>query len=326
MKFAFQGAKSMIEGVTLILTYRCTNQCRHCCYGAAPNRNTLMKIEEVRNYLKELSKIQLPEWVCIFGGETLLYPELLFNVISEVKKFEVPRVSVITNGFWGKDEQLARKYVKNLKNAGLNLLILSVDAFHQEFIPLEIVKTVLRVAEDVKMENIEVDAKVLDNFEEQNVYNERTKALLKEIQEEFNVKIDVKSVHLYGRAAYDLARHLPSKGIPEDKCSSLHYYGTLKEPTGIEIEPNGWVWICTGIAIGNAKTDALSRILQEYDYSKNPIIKIVVDEGPAELLKIAVEKGYEPLKGYADKCHLCFETRKFLRPYYLDVLVVNNCY
>jgi len=80
------------------------------------------------------------------------------------------------------------------------------------------------------------------------------------------------------------------------------------------------------VAIGNAKKDALSRILREYDYRENPIMRIVVDEGPAGLLKLAVEKGYKPLTGYADKCHLCFETRKFLRPYYPDILVVDNCY
>jgi MoaA/NifB/PqqE/SkfB family radical SAM enzyme len=96
-----------------------------------------MRVEEVRNYLQELSKTNIPEWVCIFGGETLLYPELLFNVIKEVKKFEVPRVSVITNGFWGENEKLARKYARNMKDAGLDKLIVSVDAFHQEFIRLE---------------------------------------------------------------------------------------------------------------------------------------------------------------------------------------------
>jgi MoaA/NifB/PqqE/SkfB family radical SAM enzyme len=285
-----------------------------------------MRVEEVRNYLQELSKINIPEWVCIFGGETLLYPELLFNVIKEVKKFEVPRVSVITNGFWGENEKLARKYVRNMKDAGLDKLIVSVDAFHQEFIRLETVKNVLQAAEDVKIENIEIDAKVLGTLGEDNVFNERTKALLEEVQRSFNVEIDIKPVGLYGRAAHNLARYLPSKDIPQGRCDSLHYYGSLKEPTGIEIEPNGWVWICVGIAIGNAKTDALSRILQEYDYRENPVIRIVVDDGPAGLLRLAIKKGYKPLKGYADKCHLCFQTRKFLRSYFPDILVVDNCY
>jgi hypothetical protein len=285
-----------------------------------------MSVEEVKNYLQELSKVNILEWVCIFGGETLLYPELLFNVIREVKKFEVPRVSVITNGFWGENEKLAKKYAKNLKNAGLDKLIVSVDAFHQEFIRLEIIKTVLQAAKDARIENIKIDAKVLGALEEDNVFNERTKALLKEIQRDFDVEIDIKPVSLYGRAAHTLARYLPSKGIPKERCSSLHYYGSLKEPTGIEIEPNGWVWICIGIAIGNAKTDALSQILQKYDYKKNPVIKVVADEGPAGLLKLAIKKGYKPLKGYADKCHLCFHVRRFLRPYFPDILVVDNCY
>jgi MoaA/NifB/PqqE/SkfB family radical SAM enzyme len=285
-----------------------------------------MRIEEVRNYLQELLKVNIPEWVCVFGGETLLFPDLLFSVIREVKKFKVSRVSVITNGFWGENEEIARKYARNMKKAGLDKLIVSVDAFHQEFIRLKTIKTVLQAAKDARIENIEIDAKVLGALEEDNVFNERTKALLKEIRGDFNVDIDIKPVSLCGRAAYTLARYLPSKGIPKERCSSLHYYGSLREPTGIEIEPNGWVWICAGVAIGNAKTDALSRILQRYDSEKNPIIRILVDEGPAGLLKLATEKGYKPLKGYADKCHLCFRVRSFLRPYFPEILVVDNCY
>jgi len=191
-----------------------------------------MKVKEVRNYLKELSKIRLPEWVCIFGGETFLYPELLFNVIKEAKKFKVPRVSVITNGFWGENEQLAKKYANNLKNAGLDQLVVSVDAFHQEFIPLETVKNILQAAEAVGMENVEVDAKVLGSSEERNVFNERTEALLEEIQKEFNVKIDVEPVHLYGRAAYELASYLPSKGIPEDDAVIFVTTVVSKTPQG----------------------------------------------------------------------------------------------
>ncbi len=95
------------------------------------------------------------------------------------------------------------------------------------------------------------------------------------------------------------------------------------------IDPNGWVFhqSCQGICIGNAKEELLSEIIENFNYRKHPIIgKLVAKGGPQNLLEIAIEKGYKPLKGYADKCHLCFCTRNFLRPYYPNILKPSNLY
>ena len=85
--------------------------------------------------------------------------------------------------------------------------------------------------------------------------------------------------------------------------------------------------LCQGICIGNAKEKSLSEILNEFNYRKHPIIgKVIAKGGPQNLLEIAIEKGYKPLEGYADKCHLCFSVRNFLRPYYPNVLEPSNVY
>jgi hypothetical protein len=46
--------------------------------------------------------------------------------------------------------------------------------------------------------------------------------------------------------------------------------------------------------------------------------------GVGSLLELAIEKGYEPLKGYADKFHVCYSVQKFLRPYYPNILEPSN--
>ena len=43
---------------------------------------------------------------------------------------------------------------------------------------------------------------------------------------------------------------------------------------------------------------------------------MVHEEGPYAYLELAKQHGYVPAEGYAQKCHLCWETRKFLRPLY----------
>ena len=47
---------------------------------------------------------------------------------------------LITNGFFTKDKDRINEVVKQLADSGVNSILLSVDAFHQETIPLEPVK------------------------------------------------------------------------------------------------------------------------------------------------------------------------------------------
>ena len=110
--------------------------------------------------------------------------------------------------------------------------------------------------------------------------------------------------------------------IPSDKCL------IFKVPMFM-IDPSGWVFhhSCQGICIGNAKEKSLSEIISEFNHRKHPIIgKVVSKGGPQNLLEIAIEKGYKPQSGYADKCHLCYSVRNFLRPFYPKILQPSNVY
>ena len=60
-------------------------------------------------------------------------------------------VNVITNGFWGKNEENAEKIIKNLKKNGLNELSMSVDDFHQEFIEIKSIKNILKLCRKYKI-------------------------------------------------------------------------------------------------------------------------------------------------------------------------------
>jgi hypothetical protein len=95
-------------------------------------------------------------------------------------------------------------------------------------------------------------------------------------------------------------------------CAGENVMGNvLKNPESICVEPSGEVDICWALPIGNAKEKPLSRIIGEYDWRKNPVIKILAEKGPMGLLKsddVQFRKGQ-----YVDKCHLCIEIRKNLK-------------
>lgn len=75
-----------------------------------------------------------------FGGEPLLYPEIVCKIHKAAKEMGIPKRDVITNGFFSKDENRIREVVSMLTESGSGNIALSVDVFHQETIPLEPVK------------------------------------------------------------------------------------------------------------------------------------------------------------------------------------------
>jgi hypothetical protein len=121
---------------------------------------------------------------------------------------------------------------------------------------------------------------------------------------------------MVGRAADELSHLLPAQQVAEDHCPLPDYLGgDLRDPTGIEIHPGGWVNFCAGLALGSAHGSPLDQIMANYDPDESPIIRVLADRGPAGLLSLAQRHGYSPAEGYVDGCHLCYETRCFLRPY-----------
>lgn len=77
-----------------------------------------------------------------FGGEPLLHSEIVYAIHKEAMKVGIPVREVITNGFWSRKIQRIQETANNLVKSGVNEVNISVDCFHQEFVPLRIVKKV----------------------------------------------------------------------------------------------------------------------------------------------------------------------------------------
>jgi len=50
----------------------------------------------------------------------------------------------------------------------------------------------------------------------------------------------------------------------------------------------------------------------------NPIVDALREQGPVGLLRLAEACGYQR-EEYVQKCHLCWQVRKFLRPHHPDI-------
>jgi len=316
--------KKIINFLTFLISYKCTNECKHCAIPGSPNQDAIsMKLEDVRRYLEDVTSNYIVDEVGFFGGEPLLHLNLLVSLIEEVKRFDIPKIGLPTNGYWGKNDSTAKECALKLKKAGLNTIGFSVDTFHQEFIPLDVVKRAMKAAYEVGIEQIYSITQNLGPENINNPFNEQNKKITEEISKEFEFCQVINSeLQVRGRAVRQLSEYFSMTTIPSDKCL------IFKVPMFM-IDPNGWVFhqLCHGICIGNAKENSLSEIIKEFNYRKHPIIgKLLAKGGPQNLLEIAIEKGFKPQNGYADKCHVCFSARNFLRPFYPNILEPSNLY
>ena len=112
-----------------------------------------------------------------FGGEPLLYPDAVYAVMGTANELNIERRQVITNGYFSNNPEKIREVAERLSAVGVNDLLLSVDAFHQESIPLEVVK---QFAREVKRCGIptRLQPAWLVSPEDDNPYNIKTREIL----------------------------------------------------------------------------------------------------------------------------------------------------
>lgn len=118
------------------VTYLCTGRCRHCSEADKTFKGHISG-DKAAEVITKVSEIYGVEQVLLFGGEPLLFPEECYKMFHAAKKSSVKKLTVITNGWFSKDVDYNCSVAEKLVESGCNRVLISVDAFHQETIPLE---------------------------------------------------------------------------------------------------------------------------------------------------------------------------------------------
>lgn len=170
-----------LNRIEFVITYACTGHCKHCSEGSHSGFNEYIDAETAVRSVHDIAQNYNITSLMTFGGEPLIYPEVVCAIHSEAKRMKIQKRQLITNGFFSNDIVRIKNVVKNLAQSGVNEILLSVDAFHQENIPLE---PVLEFASE--MNNFDVDLKLnpawLVSKEHDNTYNCRTRQILEEFE------------------------------------------------------------------------------------------------------------------------------------------------
>ena len=135
----------------IMLTYRCNATCADCYVSSSPQKRTILPVEDLREYLRELKKLGVSGPRIHFGGgEPFYHYEHLIECLEAAKEEGMlPLGKLETNAFWCKNDELARKRLTEIKRLGLVQLHVSSDVFHQEFIPIESVQKAVRIGREV---------------------------------------------------------------------------------------------------------------------------------------------------------------------------------
>ena len=295
----------------ILLTYWCNAACADCYENSSPRKKSVMPLEDAKEYLKELKKLGCSGMGFHFaGGEPFYNYKHLIDCFRAAKEIGMlPLKKLETNAFWCTNDELVRERLTEIKEQGLVELLVSCDVFHQEFVPIERVQRAVRVGREVLGEK-GVRVRFWEFFQNPIDVMSLTE---EEKLEVFRDELSQRPERIVGRAAKALSHFVerrPKEAFADDDCVK-----PILKRRHIHLDPYGNIFPsgCSGLILANAKEQKLSEICETFEYQDHPALKMLVESGPVPLLEEAVQHGFEDdEEGYASKCHLCFETRRFL--------------
>ena len=159
------------------MTYACTGRCKHCSEGDHTSCGERINPQIAADAVRKIAAKYDIKTVMTFGGEPLLYADAVYAIMTVAKELNISKRQIITNGYFSKNADKIREVAERLSACGVNDLLLSVDAFHQETIPLDVVKQFVTEAKRCGIP-IRLQPAWLVSAANDNPYNQKTREIL----------------------------------------------------------------------------------------------------------------------------------------------------
>lgn len=280
-----------VKRLEFIITHSCSGNCRHCS-NDWPDDNETIDTKAAVDAVNRLAKFYKIESIMTFGGEPLLYPGVVCAIHEAAGKNNIESRDIITNGYFSDNRETIDATVQTLCESGVTKILLSVDAFHQENIPM---KPVLCFAESLLrhgFRGLMTNPAWLAGIDHDNAYNRKTRDIINTFRE---IGIDPSGGNIVfpaGRAVKNLAEYFPKPDKNElfVPCGTMPYTGKIDDIGGISIDPNGDVIICS-MSIGNIHKKDIIEIIEQYDPYSNMYTAMLVEGGVKKLYNYLLEHG-----------------------------------
>lgn len=169
-----------LERAEFVMTRACTGSCKHCSEAGSDTKQNLDGEAAARALLRAAAVYDLKS-VMAFGGEPLLRAEDVAKIMRAAKNAGVESRQIITNGCFTRDEDRLKRTARLLMRSGVNCVLLSADAFHQETLPLDSVKLFAEEILGLGI-TIKLNPAWLVSREDNNQYNLKTREILSELK------------------------------------------------------------------------------------------------------------------------------------------------
>jgi len=300
----------------IMLSYRCTNACRHCLYRCSPRRpDDWLTLETAGRVFDALARERDLHSVHLAGGEATLRFDLLVDVVRMADRAGIPLAYLETNAHWCGDREETRWRLEALSEAGLPAILVSASMFHNEFVPFNRTRNCVEVGREVFGHgNVIVWLPHLYSALERLPDEVETRSLAAFCDLVGIPRWSPEIPALYqvvpgGRAPEALRRCYrprPAESYRAERCGA-----DLFSTTHFHIDHHGnlFTGLCAGIVAGDLED--LHPTITEEEF---PVFATLAAKGPWGLSETASrEYGFSPdEEGYASKCDLCYRARRHL--------------
>ena len=138
--------------VTILGSYRCTAECKHCCFNSNPRIKERLSLDEILAFIESAAKYRQLQMVVFSGGECFLLGDDL-NAAIRFSKSKGLRTRCVTNGYWAKSLDGGRDRLKQLKEDGLDEVNISTGDFHQQHVKANTIVNAACLSVEVGIEN-----------------------------------------------------------------------------------------------------------------------------------------------------------------------------
>lgn len=279
--------------ISLILTYSCNAECRHCFFECGPDRKEVMSLELGKKAIDEAANLNA-KWISLTGGEPFLQRDLLFDLL-EYTDLNGLNSEIVTNCYWAETQKTAEKILSQLKLKGLDVINISLDDFHQEFIPIKKVVNAYNAALNlglkiVIMITVAKDSEIEGNIIQTLLNDTKIQKIGTPLIQKPNALLIESPVTPAGRGANITVTNLTTVNMI--KCSEV-----IRD---IGVGPNGDIYPCCGplaskLNLGNLNKNSLENLLESS--LEIPLIN-------------KIRNGTNLMEFYASKCHACLSLVK----------------
>lgn len=325
------------QRLVVLTTNRCTARCTHCVMNASPDRHDQLTYEKIRLVIDSMCELSKLGMVIFTGGEPLLLGEDLLNAIAYADGLGL-KTRVVTNCYWAVSSKIAREKLVELREAGLQELIISADDEHLPYVSFEQVKYAWRASKDLGFHSVAIansslpSSKITPDFimeqlgEELPLYydkHHRRQRIPKQSKDGTIYFLSNANVQHLGRAKEYVGR---DKIRYVTKCFEGGCPVVLRDPA---LSPTGHLVGCCGMEVetngvldmGDTNINTAANILVETD--DKVILNAIALLGPL-FLKHFIERHAPEVsfyEKYATFCQLCEHIVN--RPTTVNVLLNN---